>query len=113
VAGGATVQHLCRGLHAVEVEGEGARNRQEDRGGGCGEQEAATVGTRIVSREGAFLLMDVRERSAIKIQLVSDLCDLTIPMSVLGYANFDDGFVGLAGMVSSLIGLHAAWKKTA
>ena len=54
-----------------------------------------------------------RERAAINLQLISDLCDLTVPTSALGFANFDDGFVGLAGTVSSLIGVHAQWKKTA
>lgn len=47
------------------------------------------------------------------IQLVSDLCDLTVPSSMLGYVNFDDGFVGLAGTVSSLLGAYGAWQKTA
>jgi len=47
------------------------------------------------------------------LQLVCDLCDLTIPSTGLGYANLDDGIVGLAGTASSLIGLYAAWAKTA
>ncbi|KAL8765566.1 MAG: hypothetical protein Q9209_007397 [Squamulea sp. 1 TL-2023] len=54
-----------------------------------------------------------RERAATNLQLVSDLCDLTIPSSALGYANLDDGIVGLAGTVSSLIGVWGTWKKTA
>lgn len=54
-----------------------------------------------------------RERAAIQLQLLSDLCDLTVPTSSLGYTSFDDGFVGLAGTVSSLIGVYGAWKKTA
>jgi peroxin-11B len=54
-----------------------------------------------------------RERAAINLQLISDLCDLTVPTSALGFTNFDDGFVGLAGTVSSLIGVHGQWKKTA
>ncbi|CZT45849.1 peroxisomal membrane protein PMP27 [Rhynchosporium secalis] len=54
-----------------------------------------------------------RERAAINLQLLSDLCDLTIPTSAIGLTNFDDGFVGLAGTVSSLIGVYATWKKTA
>ncbi|EMD00130.1 hypothetical protein BAUCODRAFT_30591 [Baudoinia panamericana UAMH 10762] len=53
-----------------------------------------------------------KERSAVQLQLVSDLCDCTVPSSALGYANFDDGIVGLAGTLSSLIGLFAAWNKT-
>lgn len=52
-----------------------------------------------------------RQRAALNLQLISDLCDLTVPTSALGYTKFDDGFVGLAGTVSSLIGLYAAWKK--
>ena len=53
-----------------------------------------------------------RERTSTNIQLVSDLCDLTVPGSALGYVNLDDGIVGLAGTVSSLIGVWTAWKKT-
>ncbi|KAF2788436.1 peroxisomal biogenesis factor 11 [Melanomma pulvis-pyrius CBS 109.77] len=53
-----------------------------------------------------------REANAVKIQLVSDLCDITIPSAALGWAKFDDGFVGLAGTVSSLLGVYTQWKKT-
>ncbi|KAI2633387.1 peroxisomal biogenesis factor 11 [Xylaria nigripes] len=53
------------------------------------------------------------ERYASQLQLVSDLCDLTMPTSALGWVAFDDGFVGLAGTVSSLIGVYTQWKKTA
>ena len=55
---------------------------------------------------------DNRERNTINLQLISDLCDLAIPSAALGYANLDDGIVGLAGTVSSLIGVWSAWKKT-
>lgn len=54
-----------------------------------------------------------KEKSAIQLQLISDLCDLTTPIAALGFANFDDGFIGLAGTVSSLIGVYNTWKKTA
>ncbi|KAI1429878.1 peroxisomal biogenesis factor 11 [Xylaria sp. FL1777] len=53
------------------------------------------------------------ERYASRLQLLSDLCDLTAPTSALGWANLDDGLVGLAGTVSSLIGIYNQWKKTA
>jgi peroxin-11B len=59
------------------------------------------------------MLISYRERAAINLQLLSDLCDLTIPTSAIGLMNFDDGFVGLAGTVSSLIGVYSQWKKTA
>jgi len=54
-----------------------------------------------------------RQRTITNIQLVSDLCDLTVPSSALGYATFDDGIVGLAGTVSSLLGVYGVWQKTA
>jgi peroxin-11B len=54
-----------------------------------------------------------RERAAVNLQLVSDLADITVPLSAIGLANFDDGVVGLAGTLSSLIGVYTQWKKTA
>ncbi|MCJ1440876.1 MAG: Peroxisomal membrane protein PMP27 [Stictis urceolatum] len=54
-----------------------------------------------------------RERAAVNTQLISDLCDWTIPTASLGYTNFDEGIVGLAGTTSSLIGIWSVWKKTA
>ncbi|KAI9682378.1 MAG: Peroxisomal membrane protein PMP27 [Caeruleum heppii] len=54
-----------------------------------------------------------RERQATHLQLISDLCDITVPTSALGYLNLDEGVVGLAGTVSSLIGVYGVWKKTA
>lgn len=54
-----------------------------------------------------------RQRTAANIQLISDICDLAVPSSALGYVNLDDGIVGLAGTVSSLIGVYTVWQKTA
>lgn len=54
-----------------------------------------------------------KDRQTAQLQLISDLCDFTVPSSALGYLNLDDGIVGLAGTVSSLIGLYGAWAKTA
>ncbi|MCJ1242047.1 Peroxisomal membrane protein PMP27 [Varicellaria rhodocarpa] len=54
-----------------------------------------------------------RDRTSTNQQLISDLCDMTIPGSALGYVNLDDGIVGLAGSVSSLIAVWNTWKKTA
>jgi hypothetical protein len=56
---------------------------------------------------------DYRDKSVAQLQLISDLCDLTVPTSGLGLLNLDDGIVGLAGTVSSLIGLYGVWQKTA
>jgi peroxin-11B len=54
-----------------------------------------------------------REMAAVKVQLISDLCDITIPATALGWVALDDGIVGLAGTVSSLLGVWGQWKKTA
>ncbi|KAJ5646777.1 Peroxisomal biogenesis factor 11 [Penicillium lividum] len=54
-----------------------------------------------------------KERSAARIQLFSDLCDLAAPLSAIGIVNLDDGLVGIAGTVSSLIGVWSQWRKTA
>ena len=54
-----------------------------------------------------------RERQAVRLQLLSDVCDLTVPATALGWVGLDDGVVGLAGTLSSLIGVWGTWKKTA
>ncbi|KAF2439579.1 peroxisomal biogenesis factor 11 [Karstenula rhodostoma CBS 690.94] len=54
-----------------------------------------------------------REANAVRLQLVSDLCDITIPATALGWAKLDDGIVGIAGTVSSLLGVYTQWKKVA
>jgi len=54
-----------------------------------------------------------KDRAALHLQLVSDLCDMSVPTSALGWLELDDGIVGLAGTVSSLIGVYGQWRKTA
>ncbi|KAK9479109.1 peroxisomal biogenesis factor 11 [Lipomyces japonicus] len=46
-------------------------------------------------------------------QIVLDVLDSSIPLSGLQYISIDDGLVGIAGIVSSLIGATAQWKATA
>lgn len=69
----------------------------------------------VVNSHNLLALIDQkrRERVATSIQLVSDLCDVTTPSAALEFVKFDDGFVGLAGTLSSLIGVWSTWKKTA
>jgi peroxin-11B len=54
-----------------------------------------------------------KEWNAASLQLVSDLCDLVMPTTSLGFTDFDEGIVGLAGTVSSFLGVYSVWKKTA
>lgn len=65
---------------------------------------------------GCLLMSDVicyRQKKIVNVQLISDLCDLTVPSTAIGWASFDDGVVGLAGTVSSLLGVYGVWQKTA
>ena len=67
-------------------------------------------------KEGEGVVQSKRialERAASRLQLLSDACDLTVPLSALAWVGFDDGWVGLCGTVSSLIGVYTQWKKTA
>lgn len=54
-----------------------------------------------------------KQRKQVKTQMISDACDIWLPTSSLGWWKMDDGVLGLLGLVSSLIGLRSAWKKTA
>ena len=63
--------------------------------------------------DSVWLTAARREREAANLQLVSDACDMTMPTASLGLVNLDDGIVGMACTVSSLIGVWAQWKKTA
>jgi peroxin-11B len=53
-----------------------------------------------------------KELDAVFVQLISDVCDITIPSSALGWVDLDDGIVGLAGVTSSVLGVWGQWKKT-
>lgn len=66
-----------------------------------------------LERDLLIIVIFDRERQATSIQLLMDFCDITVPASALGYANIDDGAVGLLGVTSSLIGVWSTWKKTA
>jgi hypothetical protein len=54
-----------------------------------------------------------RDTYAIKFQLTQDVFDALIPAGSLGYLPFmDEGLIGLAGVVSSLMGGYTQWRKT-
>jgi len=52
-----------------------------------------------------------KQYAATRYQLVQDLFDFTLPMSSLGYFNFNEGVLGLAGLASSLMGLSTQIDK--
>ncbi|GAB7349282.1 hypothetical protein MBLNU459_g8428t1 [Dothideomycetes sp. NU459] len=90
------------GLSFSVVNGLYALYRSQQAVQGSGDAEKAVEAKRVQ-----------RERSAVQVQLISDLCDLTVPLSALGFVALDDGIVGLAGSLSSLIGITTQWSKTA
>jgi len=54
-----------------------------------------------------------KELYAVKFQLVQDVFDALIPAGTLGYLPFmDEGLIGIAGVVSSLMGGYTQWIKT-
>ena len=60
-----------------------------------------------------LFVADSRETYAIKYQLTQDVFDALIPAGSLGYLSFmDEGLIGLAGVVSSLMGGYTQWIKT-
>jgi len=55
----------------------------------------------------------VRAISEVKFQLTQDIFDALIPAGQLGYLSFmDEGLIGIAGVVSSLMGGYTQWLKT-
>ena len=77
------------------------------------QQQQDAVAEKSAGRDAADARKSQREAAAARLQLVSDLCDLTIPLSGTGLANLDDGIVGIAGTISSLIGTWSQWRKSA
>jgi peroxin-11B len=78
---------------------------------GLKEREAKVVKTEAEGRlEGEKIRKD---RAKIHTQLIQDSCDWIIPATGLGFINCDDGVVGVAGVVSSYLGLKSQWAKTA
>ncbi|KAI0815261.1 peroxisomal biogenesis factor 11 [Irpex lacteus] len=47
--------------------------------------------------------------AGVRYQFIIDLLDIWIPATNLGFVNLNDGIVGLFGLASSLLGLHAHW----
>lgn len=63
-------------------------------------------------KDTASLKKVTTEKKAANIQLVWDVLDTSIPIANLKYADLDDGVVGLAGLVTSLLGTKQQWAST-
>ncbi|RUS18959.1 WD40-repeat-containing domain protein [Endogone sp. FLAS-F59071] len=78
--------------------------------------KAAIAGqTKEAMREGADYKVDKltlgKEKNATKRQLILDSIDIVIPFASLGWINVDEGIVGLAGVVTSIMAAQTQWKK--
>lgn len=90
------------------------RTKQIDEKDPDGKIEKTKVARSVIRNMCTIIMLIYRSQwKAARIQLTSDLCDLTVPSTALGYANFDDGIIGLAGTLSSLLGIQGVWAKTA
>ncbi|KAG8219914.1 peroxisomal biogenesis factor 11 [Butyriboletus roseoflavus] len=62
----------------------------------------------VAQREAKKLALE-KMRSDTRYQFIIDVLDVWIPASNLGLVNVNDGFVGLAGFTSSVMGMYAQW----
>ncbi|KAJ6519952.1 peroxisomal biogenesis factor [Mycena sanguinolenta] len=49
-------------------------------------------------------------RAEVRYQLTIDMLDLWNPATTLGFTNLNDGFIGIFGMISALMGLKKQWN---
>ncbi|KAI9488605.1 peroxisomal biogenesis factor 11 [Zychaea mexicana] len=54
----------------------------------------------------------VKEINSNSYQLVQDVVDIIIPSGNLGWLPVDEGVIGLAGAITSLMAVNTQWKKT-
>lgn len=87
---------------------------EKDADGKVERVKMAKYENRDLQRPRYNLLTDVdRQAQTLRVQLTSDLCDIMVPSTALGYTKLDDGIIGLAGTLSSLLGVRGVWAKTA
>lgn len=51
------------------------------------------------------------DTKAVRLQMLQDACDIINPGTSTGWLNFNDGVIGAAGTVSSLLGARSQWIK--
>lgn len=51
-----------------------------------------------------------KEQSAVRFQMIQDALDAMNPATAADITNFDDGAIGLAGTVTSLMGAYTQWQ---
>lgn len=65
----------------------------------------------IFTRKDKFGLADLEMRQAVK-DALQDLVDLIIPLSLMKVMDINQGTVGLAGSISSLLALSTLWTRS-
>lgn len=51
-----------------------------------------------------------KEEEVVRWQMIQDALDWINPATSAGFANFDDGAIGLAGTVTSIMGTYSQWQ---
>ena len=57
------------------------------------------------------LVQCVNENPQVTLDTIKNGTDLFLPLSGLGYINVSPGFVGLCGLISSLVGVVTVWNS--
>lgn len=52
------------------------------------------------------------ENKPVVIDVIKNVCDVTLPLSGLGYLNTSAGFQGIMGIISSIMGVVVVWDPT-
>lgn len=73
--------------------------------------------TRVLNRYASSLHMQYKtetehyhsQRVATRSQFMMDCIDVWLPASALGYVGLPDGFVGLCGLITSVMSLQQQW----
>ncbi|CAO3637234.1 unnamed protein product [Cunninghamella blakesleeana] len=62
----------------------------------------------LIAREKAFRM----EKYKTSYQFIQDALDVVIPSSALGWIPADEGFVGIVGVITSLMCMNTQWKSS-
>ncbi|EIW86597.1 peroxisomal biogenesis factor [Coniophora puteana RWD-64-598 SS2] len=95
-----SITHNLLKLGRLAQEAKGLRATQT-----WGEKDLADEAQREVK-----VLANASMRSDVRHQFAIDLLDVWIPAFNLGLVGVSDGFVGIAGMISSIMGVRAQWN---
>ena len=87
-------------LNAYQNEALRARRQQAPSSDGSRRPRTTSIATKVVVNH-----------KPVVIDSVKNICDVMLPLSSLGYISTTPGFQGLAGMISSVLGILITWNS--